>query len=57
MDNDMDNQQGKIDLAWLAGFLDGEGSLHASRQYTKGLKQERYCPVLKVSNTDYNLLV
>lgn len=52
----MGNQQGKvseIDIAWLAGFLDGEGCFDLQKAYAKGLKREgSWRPRIRVVNTD-----
>lgn len=45
----------RIDLAYLAGFVDGEGCFHACKLKNKpgdGYKNGHYRCVLKVSNTD-----
>jgi len=54
----MGNQQGKnieVKKAWLAGFLDGEGSFHAAVYRSAGLRakgrRKLYRPVIKVINT------
>lgn len=50
----MDNQQAKIsdtEIAWLAGFFDGEGCFDYQRGYTKGLTETRWRPRVRVSNT------
>ncbi|KKL84131.1 hypothetical protein LCGC14_1967810 [marine sediment metagenome] len=51
----MGNQQGKateVQLAWLAGFLDGEGCFDLQKGYAKQLKRESYRPRIRVVNTD-----
>jgi hypothetical protein len=51
----MDNQQGKMeqDLSWLAGFLDGEGSLMVKRRSgASHNKYDIYSPTICVVNTD-----
>jgi len=52
----MDNQQRKteIDLAWLGGFLDGEGCLHLRKQVGARLRamgKVYYRPTLRICNT------
>ena len=44
--------------AWLAGFIDGEGSigLYKEKDIRKGEKYYHYRPALKISNTDCNSL-
>lgn len=52
----MDNQQGKnVELAWLAGFIDGEGSIMFRKLQGKRLRsfgQHYYNPSVRVCNTD-----
>lgn len=52
----MDNQQGKtLDLAWLAGFIDGEGSITFKVQRGKrlrGMSLVYYYPDIRICNTD-----
>lgn len=52
----MDNQQGKsLDVAWLAGFLDGEGSfmmLHHTRGKQGYPYSKQWKPAIKVASTD-----
>jgi len=51
----MDNQQGKtteLELAWLAGFIDGEGCLDFQKGYQKALKRDTYQPRVRINNTD-----
>lgn len=54
----MDNQQGKnlVDIGWLAGFIDGEGSFYFNK--AKKWRQEGHVwvPRIKVANTDYPTL-
>lgn len=56
----MDNQQGNdLDLAWFAGFLDGEGSITFKVQRgerLRGLNLVYYYPSVRVCNTDYPTL-
>ena len=55
----MDNQQGKIcelDIAWLAGFLDGEGSIcmmktNANRFRLNGQPVSGWVPRITIANT------
>ena len=52
----MDNQQGKTeDLAWLAGFLDGEGHIGFKALRGKRLRDKGYLyynPNIRIANTD-----
>ena len=51
----MDNQQVKAtDLAYIGGFLDGEG--HVSITYNKSYKYPRLHPVICFTNTDLKVL-
>lgn len=55
----MDNQQGKVretDIAWLAGFIDGEGCFDFQTSYSKRLIHTRLVPRFRVSNTDVKTL-
>jgi len=56
----MDNQQGNdLDLAWLAGFIDGEGSITFKVQRgerLRGLNLVYYYPSVRICNTDYPTL-
>lgn len=51
----MDNQQRKVEeLAWLAGFFDGEGSIHFRKttgQRLKGMKLEYQYPNMRICGT------
>ena len=59
----MDNQQAKIEekeLAWLGGFLDGEGSFcmirgNRSRRKADGSPVGGFVPRVTVCNTDYSI--
>lgn len=44
-------ENNKHDLLWLAGFIDGEGTITAPHQ--KSRKKPFYTPVLSIANTDY----
>lgn len=44
------------DLAWLAGFIDGEGSFFLHRHPNKKQNYVSYGPTLSITNTDYGLL-
>lgn len=44
------------DIAWLAGFLDGEGTIGLSRQNSKNWPHPYLCPHLQAPNTDYRLI-
>ena len=52
----MDNQQGNdLDLAWLAGFIDGEGSIMfrvMRGRRLKGMGLTYYYPAIRLCNTD-----
>lgn len=53
----MDNQQGKAqesDLHWLAGFIDGEGSIIMKRQggsRLRAMNLDYYAPNIRICNT------
>ena len=56
----MDNQQPKIgdnDIAWLAGFIDGEGCFDFPEDHVKQLKQPRWRPRVRIANTDQPTLI
>jgi len=55
----MDNQQGKVsevDIAWLAGFIDGEGCIDFQKAYAHRLTNNRIRPRLRISNTHIDTL-
>jgi hypothetical protein len=44
----MDNEQGKTDLIWLTGLIDGEGYLSAIPGKRKGYDNLYFVPVVKI---------
>lgn len=44
----------EVDLAWLAGILDGEGSLSVDLKMTKG--RNYLCPKVRIYNTDVRMI-
>jgi hypothetical protein len=46
----------EIDAAWLAGFLDGEGSFMVTRYLSKGCIAPTYDAVISAGNTDVRLV-
>lgn len=48
----------EVDLAWLAGIIDGEGNLHALVQEKKsGTDRWKYlCPKIRITNTDVRMI-
>jgi hypothetical protein len=58
----MDNQQAKIeDIAWMAGFIDGDGSLCMTRTNAGKFKADGapvggFVPRLTICNTDWSTL-
>ena len=56
----MDNQQPKTnetDVAWLAGFIDGEGCVDFQKASHKGLRNPRWIPRIRICNTDFATLI
>ncbi len=46
-----------VALAWAAGFTDGEGCIHISKQLQPGRKSPTYRPRLDVSQNNREVLV
>lgn len=49
----------EVDLAWLAGIIDGEGSLQATVQEKpcgRGASQEYFEPKVRITNTDVRMI-
>jgi len=47
----------EIELAWLAGFIDGEGCISIHRRFLKRRATPEYTIVLEVSNTKRNAIL
>jgi hypothetical protein len=50
----------EVDLAWLAGIIDGEGNIHYPIQTKKsgqnGDVNDYFCPKLRITNTDVRMI-
>lgn len=50
----------EVELAWLAGIIDGEGNLDASVQNKKsgsnGDRNDYFCPKVRIANTDMRMI-
>lgn len=49
----------EVDIAWLAGIIDGEGNLHALVQEKKSGANNRLkflCPKVRITNTDVRMI-
>jgi hypothetical protein len=50
-------KRGRINIRWLAGFFDGEGSFYAFRRGRRNSKKFTWVPGVNLSNTNRDILL
>ena len=56
MDNQLALNQSQLDLAWLGGILDGEGSFHMNWKHDKARRKPKICCEIRMGNTNAEIL-